>query len=252
MSRGRLLILGGTGEAAALARAVAERFGPTLDIITSLAGRAGMPELPGRLRVGGFGGSDGLAHYLRQEAITAVIDATHPFAARISAHAAAACAAAQVPLLALVRPEWERQPGDRWVTVPDMAAAAAVLPDLGRRAFLTVGAGEVAAFAGLKAVWFLVRLLQAAEPPLDLCHVVTGRGPFDAAAEHRLMQAHRIDVVVSKASGGGATYGKITAARSLGLPVLMVARPHYPKVGMAHTIGTALDWLHSPTPCSRG
>lgn len=241
----RLLILGGTSEAARLARALAGH--PEIQIISSLAGRTeGAPALPGGVRVGGFGGTDGLARYLAAAAIDRVIDATHPFAARISAHAAAACARLGVPRLMLARPAWVRQPGDTWIEVPGTAEAAERVGRIGRRAFLTVGSGEVAAFAGVRGVWFLVRLL--AEQPLDLAdyRVVTGKGPFDAEAEQALMRAHAIDVVVSKASGGGATYGKIAAARALGLPVLMVARPPLPEGRRVGTVEEAVSWATSP------
>jgi len=169
----RLLILGGTAEAAALARAVAG-----MDVVTSVAGRTAPPRLPGRVRVGGFGGAAGLEEFLRREAVDAVVDATHPFAARISAHAAAACAAAAVPRLMLLRPEWQPVTGDCWIEAADMDDAAARLPGLGRRALLAVGRQELAAFAAVTGVEFVVRLLAEAPPPLPACRVVVGRGPF--------------------------------------------------------------------------
>lgn len=238
----RLLILGGTADAARLARALAHF--PHIKVISSLAGRTeGVPDLPGLVRVGGFGGAEGLAEFLRTAAIDRVVDATHPFAARISAHAAQACADAGVPRLMLARPEWQRTDGDRWIEVADMAAAAAALPGLGRRAFLTVGIGEAAAFAAVPDVWFLVRLI--ADQPLPLAEyiVVTGKGPFDAQAEQALMTAHGVDVVVTKASGGSATYGKIAAARALGLPVLMVKRPPPPAGERADSVEAAMRWV---------
>lgn len=238
----RLLILGGTADAARLARALAEF--PHIEVISSLAGRTeGVPSLPGRVRVGGFGGAAGLAEFLRAEGIDRVVDATHPFAARISAHAAEACAAVGVPRLMLARPEWQPVEGDRWVEVEDMAAAVTALPGLGRRAFLTVGIGEVAAFAPLRDIWFLVRLIADQPLPLADYTVVTGKGPFDAAAEQALMVAHRVDVVVTKASGGSATYGKIAAARALGLPVLMVKRPPLPEGERVDCVDAAMRWV---------
>lgn len=240
----RILILGGTADAARLARALAGRDG--VEVISSLAGRtATVPELPGRVRVGGFGGAQGLAEFLRAEAIDRVVDATHPFAVRISAHAAEACAAVAVPRLMLARPDWQRQDGDCWVEVDDMESAAAALPALGRRAFLTVGNGEVAAFADVAGVWFLVRLLAPQALPLGDYAVVVGKGPFDAQAEQALMAGHRIDVVVCKASGGAATYGKIAAARALGLPVLMVRRPALPDGARVEGIDAAVAWVLS-------
>jgi precorrin-6A/cobalt-precorrin-6A reductase len=239
----KLLILGGTAEAAALARAVAARLGESVDMVSSLAGRAGVPDLPGRVRVGGFGGAAGLEAYLRSEGVEAVVDATHPFAANISVHAEAACAAAGVMRLVLARPDWPLQDGDRWIMAESMAAAAMVLPGLGQRAFLTVGAGEVAAFAPVADVWFLVRLLTDAVLPLAHYETVIGRGPFAVEDEARLLEHHRIDVVVSKAAGGIATYGKIAAARALGLPVLMVSRPFLPNGHVATTLAMALEWV---------
>lgn len=238
----RLLILGGTADAARLARALAET--PGLEVISSLAGRTDtVPDLPGRVRVGGFGGAAGLAAYLRAEGIDRVVDATHPFAARISIHAAEACAALGLPRLMLARPEWQRIPGDRWVEVESMAAAVAALPGLGRRAFLTVGNGEVAAFAPVRDVWFLVRLLADQTLPLADYAVVTGKGPFDAQTEQDLMARHRVEVVVSKASGGAATYGKIAAARVLGLPVLMVKRPALPEGARVGSVEAVMAWV---------
>ncbi len=235
----KLLILGGTAEAAALARALAGRA----EVISSLAGRAGIPDLPGRVRVGGFGGAAGLEAFLRAEAIGRVIDATHPFAARISAHAETACQALGIPRLVLRRPDWVRQPDDLWVEVADMAEAAQRLPDLGRRAFLTVGAGEAAAFASVRDVWFLVRLLTVESLPLADHAVITGRPPFTEAAEQALMAEHRIDVLVSKASGGSATHGKIAAARHLRIPVLMIRRPAPPLGASVDSVAAAVEWL---------
>lgn len=224
----RVLLLGGTAEAAELAARLVGEFGAALDLVTSWAGRTqAVPDLPGRLRIGGFGGARGLAAYLAGERIAAVIDATHPFAARISAQARQACESANVPLLALARPPWPKEPGDRWIEADSLAHAARLLPNLGRRAFLTVGAGGVAAFSGVKDVWFLVRLLAMPDRPLALGPhaVVIGRGPFTAEAERALMAEHRIDILVSKASGGAATQAKIAAARDLGIPVLLIRRP---------------------------
>lgn len=239
----RLLILGGTGEAAALARAIDAAFGGRVAIISSLAGLAGVPDLPGRVRVGGFGGAEGLAEYIKREGIDAVIDATHPFATRISAHAEAACASLGVARLVLARPAWIAAEGDRWIEVADMAAAAGLVASLGRRAFLTVGAGEVRAFAAVAEVWFLVRLLKAEILPLPAHAVVVARPPFTIASERRLMQEQRIDVVVSKNAGGGATYAKIEAARALGLPVLMIRRPPPPAGPPVADIHAAVAWL---------
>jgi precorrin-6A/cobalt-precorrin-6A reductase len=249
-----LLILGGTGEAASLARAALARFGDQLNLTTSLAGRTQRPRrLPGRVRVGGFGGAAGLAAYLAEHGVDRLIDATHPFAARISAAARLACEEAWVPRLLLLRPPWRRQPRDRWIEVDDMAAAAEIVGRFGRHAFLTVGAGEIACFAAAPGVRFLVRLVDPPGRPLPLrsYEVVVGRGPFTLVEERRRLECHAIDVLVCKASGGAATEAKIAAARELGLPVIMVQRPP-PEPGYAvETVGAAVDWLASEDPFPR-
>jgi precorrin-6A/cobalt-precorrin-6A reductase len=242
----RLLILGGTAEAVELARACAAR--PGLEVISSLAGRTRAPDLPpGEVRIGGFGGAGGLARFLAERGIDRVIDATHPFAVQIGAHAEEACREAGVPRLRLLRPPWTPEPGDHWIEVGDLATAAQRLPELGRRVFLTVGQQDLGAFAGLD-LWFLVRTI---EPPgtLPLRHGqwLAGRGPFALEDELALLRAHAIEVVVTKASGGAATYAKLRAARQLGLPVLMVRRPP-PRPGSAiDSINGALAWLEGST-----
>ena len=242
----RVLILAGTGEAAALAEACARQGG--LEVISSLAGRTAAPrEVPGEVRVGGFGGAAGLEQFLRARAVDRLVDASHPFAAQISRHAAAACRAAAVPRLRLLRRPWPRLADDRWHEVDDFAAAAALLPQIGRRAFLTVGQKELAAFAGLERVWLLIRTIEAAAgvpPERALC--LQARGPFALAAELALLREHRIDVVVTKASGGQATYAKLAAARSLGLPVIMVRRPPPPAGPVVGSVAAALAWLGRP------
>ena len=242
----RLLILGGTAEAAALAREAAAAFGDRVEIITALAGRTREPAaLPGTVRSGGFGGAKGLADYLAAEGIAMVVDATHPFATAISDHARTACDKAAVPRLVLARPPWRKQRGDRWIEVDDVAGAAAELRRLGGRALVTVGVKELDAFAGLGGVFCLVRLIEPPAKPLRLAdyEVITGRGPFTVAGERRLLAGHRIDVVVSKASGGGATRAKITAARELGLPVIMVRRPAAPPGERVSRVPAALGWI---------
>ena len=223
----RLLILGGTGEAAALAEAVRQRFGDRAEVISSLAGRTRQPRaLPGRVRTGGFGGADGLARYLRETRIDLVVDATHPYATQISANARVACEAAGVPRLMLLRPPWAMQAGDAWVVVSDAAEAARRLPDFGNRALLTLGSGDVSAFAGLAGVFLLLRVAEEPDrPPLPGAEWIVGRGPFVEADEFRLLTEWRIDVVVSRNSGGAATRGKIDAARRLAIPVIMIERP---------------------------
>jgi precorrin-6A/cobalt-precorrin-6A reductase len=244
--RTKMLILGGTAEAAALARALAEEA--RLSVTTSLAGRTRAPAaLPGAVRAGGFGGPEALADYLRAEAVDFVVDGTHPFAAQITRNAAEACAAAGVPRLLLARPAWIQQEGDRWTPVAHAEAAAAVLPELGRRAFLGIGRRALAAFAALDQTWFLVRLIERPAAPLPLtdCKMILARGPFATEGETRLFRDHAVEVVVSKNSGGAATYGKIEAARGLGLPVVMITRPIPPESETAESVAAARAWIES-------
>jgi precorrin-6A/cobalt-precorrin-6A reductase len=249
-----LLILGGTTEAAALARAVAARLGEHLSVTTSLAGRTERPgPLPGQVRIGGFGGPAGLVAYLEEHAIDHVIDATHPFAMRISAEARQACEIAGVPRLMLLRPPWRRHPLDRWIEVDDMMAAARVVARIGRRAWLTIGAGELAAFSEISGVRFLVRLVDPPRRPLPLrfCQVVVGRGPFALADERHLIARHAINVLVCKASGGAATEAKLIAARDFSLPVVMVRRPAPEPGETVETVEAAVEWLAGALPLSR-
>ncbi|HXP30639.1 MAG TPA: cobalt-precorrin-6A reductase [Stellaceae bacterium] len=240
-----LLILGGTAEAAALAQECA-RFGDRLLVTTSLAGRTAAPApLPGAVRLGGFGGADGLAGFLEEARIDLLVDATHPFASRISHHARLAAARVHVPRLLLQRPAWQRAAGDRWIEVADMAAAAAAVPRLGKRALLTVGARSLAAFAAIDSVHFVVRLIDPPLRPLPLGSytVVLGRGPFALDAERQLLHRHAIEVLVAKASGGAGTVAKLAAARAAGIPVVMVARPE-PEPGAAvASVAEAVTWI---------
>ena len=242
----RVLILAGTGEAAGLAEACAGQGG--CEVISSLAGRTAAPRaLPGEVRVGGFGGAAGLEQFLRAQAVDRLVDASHPFAAQISRHAAVACRAAGVPRLRLLRPPWPRRPGDRWHEVDDLAAAAALLPQIGRRAFLTVGQKDLTAFAGLEGVWLLIRTIEPpAGVPREQALCVQARGPFALPDELALLREHRIDVLVTKASGGEATYAKLAAARRLGLPVIMVRRPPPPEGPVVSSVAAALAWLRRP------
>lgn len=241
----RLLILGGTGEARALAQAVAARFGAALAVTTSLAGRTQHPApILGAVRRGGFGGTAGLAAYLRAEHVDFVIDATHPFAARISAAAIEACRAVALPLLALARPAWQAEAGDRWIEVDSASAAAALLPQYGRRVFLTIGRGELAAFAAVKDVSFFVRLIEPPPAPLPLvCEIILGRGPFTADEERSIIARHAIDLLVTKSSGGAATAAKLGAARATGIPVVMLRRPRSSGGLQVERIEDAVRWL---------
>ncbi|MER5972883.1 cobalt-precorrin-6A reductase [Streptomyces sp. NPDC002055] len=241
-----VLVLGGTTEARRLAEELAGD--PALRVTSSLAGRVAEPRRPaGEVRIGGFGGPAGLARWLREHRVDALIDATHPFAGTISFNAAEAAAAVHVPLLALRRPGWVAGPGDRWHPVDSLAAAAEVLPGLGERVFLTTGRMGLAAFAHLDRLWFLVRSVDAPEPPQPArMEVLLDRGPFTVEGEAELLRRHRIDVVVTKDSGGRATAAKLTAARDAGIPVVVVRRPPVPEgVPVAEDPAAAATWLRS-------
>ncbi|MET8703723.1 cobalt-precorrin-6A reductase [Kitasatospora sp. NPDC004723] len=240
-----VLLLGGTTEARALAAALAAGR-PAVRVTSSLAGRVAEPRLPaGEVRIGGFGGPDGLAAWLRAQRADALVDATHPFAAAMSRNAAEAAAATGVPLLALRRPGWAPVPGDRWHRVPSLAAAAHLLPSLGRRVLLTSGRQGIGAFAHLDGLHFVARSVDPPEPPLPASlDVLLDRGPFTLDGERAVLREHRIDVVVTKDSGGAATAPKLTAARELGLPVVVVDRPPAPAgVPVAESVEAALAWL---------
>ena len=242
----RLLLLGGTREAVELACALAGE--PGVETTYSLAGRTRRPAtVPAAVRSGGFGGPDGLAAYLREARIGLVVDATHPYAAAISAHAADACYRASVPRLVLHRPPWTRHPEDRWVEVPDAESAARALPALGKRALLTVGSRGLAPFIKEEHVEFVVRAVEPPAPALDPARfeVVLARGPFDFDSERRLLASRVIDVVVSKNSGGAAARPKLDAARALGLPVVMIARPPPPPGERVETVAAAADWIEA-------
>ena len=239
-----VLILGGTTEGYALAGALAPL--PGLRVISSLAGRTASPRHPpGELRIGGFGGAAGLAAYLRAERITAVIDATHPFAARMGWNAATACRDAGVPLLRLERPAWTPPPGAHWQEVDDWDAAARLLAARSRRVLLALGRQELAPFAALDQLWFLIRSVDAPDPmpPFAQALVTLARGPFSLEDERALLRTHAIDTLVCKNSGGAATDAKLEAARSLGVLVVMRRRPVRPDVTSVGTVGEALGWL---------
>ncbi|CAM5711383.1 Precorrin-6A/cobalt-precorrin-6A reductase OS=Streptomyces griseomycini OX=66895 GN=FHS37_005722 PE=4 SV=1 [Streptomyces griseomycini] len=224
-----ILILGGTTEARELAGELAAR--PGTRVTTSLAGRVARPgAVAGDVRVGGFGGARGLADWLREQRVDAVVDATHPFARTITANAARAAAVTGLPLVVLRRPGWRPGPRDDWHPVPSLHAAADLLPRLGRRrVFLTTGRLGLAAFAHLTELCFVVRSVEPPEPPVPPhTHVLLARGPFTVADETALLRDHRVDVLVTKDSGGAATSAKLTAARDLGLPVVVVRRPPLP------------------------
>lgn len=207
------------------------------------------------MRVGGFGGAEGLARFLVAERVGAVVDATHPYAAVISRNAAAACAQAGVPLLALRRPPWRRQEGDRWREVEDVAGALAAVGAASRRVFLALGRNEVRAFEAAPQHCYLVRSVDPVVPPLDVPQAgyVVARGPFAEDAERALLEAYGIEVIVAKNSGGMATYAKIAAARALGIEVLLLRRPALPDAEAVESAEAALAWLDARThPALRG
>ncbi len=244
-----VLILGGTTEARRLAALLAAE--PAIRVTSSLAGRVAAPRLPpGEVRIGGFGGTDGLTRWLREHAVDALIDATHPFAGTISFHAADAAAAAHVPLLALRRPGWVPVDGDDWHPVDSLDQAAEVLPSLGERVFLTTGRTGLAAFAGLDELWFLVRSVDPPQAPHPLrMRVLLERGPFTLDGERAVLREHRIAVLVTKDSGGAATAAKLVAAREAGVPVVLVRRPPVPDgVEVAEDLPTTTAWLRRQRP----
>ncbi|MDX8511558.1 cobalt-precorrin-6A reductase [Mesorhizobium captivum] len=233
----RILILGGTTEARQLSGKLARR--EDFSVTLSLAGRTESPVAQGvPVRVGGFGGAAGLAAYLGQEHIHLLIDATHPYAARISTNAAEAARQASVPILALRRPGWAQVAGDRWTLVDSVPEAARALGAASRRVFLAIGRQEAGAFEAAPQHSYLIRSVDPVEPKLavpDALYLLA-RGPFPEADERVLLQKYGINAVVSKNSGGEATYGKIAAARALGIEVIMVRRPPLPDVPSAETV----------------
>lgn len=238
-----ILILGGIAEAYALAQELSAR--PGLRVVSSLAGRTGAPRLPaGELRIGGFGGPEGLAAYVRDQSVDAVVDCTHPFAARMGWTAAAGCAAAGVPLLRLERPAWERQAGDRWDEVGDWDQAVTVVAAHSRRVLLAVGRQELAPFAALDRVWFLIRSVETPDPlpAFANAEILLARGPFTLADERQLLRDRAIDTIVCKNSGG-PTDAKLAAARALGLRVVIKARPPRPDTPTVATVAAAVRWL---------
>lgn len=242
-----LLLLGGTSEAAALAHALAARFGDRLAVTYSMAGRASLrTKPPGTLRIGGYAGAEGLAVFLRDESVNLLIDATHPFAARMSRNAHIACEVTNTPRLTLRRPAWSPQAGDDWHEVDDIPQAAEAAARLGRRAFITLGTADLSPFRDMPRLSYVVRLMDppSAAPPGALA-VIGGRGPFTLEGEEALLRAYAIDVLVTKASGGTATRAKMDAARKLGLPVVLIRRPAPEPGPLVDTLDEAVAWVAS-------
>ncbi|MCC7369581.1 MAG: cobalt-precorrin-6A reductase [Chloroflexi bacterium] len=237
----RVLILGGTGEG----RLLAERLTACgVGVITSLAGRLSAPARSvGQSWSGGFGGAAGLTDWLQAEQIVAVVDASHPFAAQIGASAVAACATLGLLLLRLDRPPWQAQPGDRWLHAESLAEAACLTAEHGRRVLLAIGRQGVGAFASVADLWFLIRCIEPPDGPIPRAHeLLLARGPFRLADERSLLATHRIDLVVTKNSGG-PTDAKLIAARERGIPVVMVARPIRAQGETVSSVDEAVAWV---------
>jgi len=246
----RVLILGGTIEARLLGERLAKHGG--LDVTLSLAGRT-MSPVPHAVpvRIGGFGGAGGLADYIVKKRVDALIDATHPYATIISENASAAARQTGVPFVTLRRAPWKAVTGDRWIEVDDTRAAVQALGETSRRVFVTLGRNDLAPFAGAPQHFYLIRSVDPVDPPLPLPRVsyVTERGPFNEGHDRALMTEHKIDIVIAKNSGGNAAYGKIAAARTLGIEVIILRRPQVPDGPAVHTLDDVNAWLyHALTP----
>jgi len=247
----KLLILAGTTEATALARAVADQG---MDATVSFAGRVERPiRQPLPQRVGGFGGAAGLAQYVQDVGITHVIDATHPFAAQMSRNAVQACAQAAVPLLAFTRPPWMQVEGDIWTMVPDIASAAQALDRPTQTVLLAVGRMHLADFAFQSQHRYVLRLVDPPKGPLPFpdAQVIVDRGPFSFDADFTMMRERQVELVVSKNAGGTGAYAKIAAARALGVPVIMIDRPELPKRAEVYDLEAVFHWIHHG-PANRG
>ena len=242
----QVLLLGGTFDAYVLSTLLHAAGIPAVYSYAGATLTRRTPALP--TRVGGFGGVQGLLHYLREQRITHVMDATHPFAAQMSRHAITACAALGIPLLSMERSAWAAQPGDHWLQVPDMAAAALALEPQLKNVFLAIGRKQLVAFAEQAAAHhFVLRVVdqtdEAIPLPASSYQLIVARGPFALDDEIALLQRHAVDCIVSKNAGGSDTYAKIEAARALRLPVIMVNRPQLPTRMQCHTPQQAMDWL---------
>lgn len=240
--------MGGTSEASKLAAHLAEAGA---DALFSYAGRTQTPvPQPLPTRVGGFGGPEGFASYLRAEGISHVVDATHPFAAQMSRNAVEGCAEANVPLCAFVRPAWQAVDGDKWIHVDDIAGAVAALPETPARVFLAIGKQNLAGFARKPQHHYLLRLVDApqAKLPLPDCTVELARGPFDLAGDLDLLQRHGITHVVAKNAGGTGASAKLSAARELDLPVVMIDRPDLPARLVVDNLAEVLAWVSHRSP----
>jgi precorrin-6A/cobalt-precorrin-6A reductase len=245
----RVLVLGGTSEASALVARLASW--PEINATLSLAGRTRKPAVPPiPLRVGGFGGVEGLRAYLVAEQVDAVIDATHPFAVHISANASAACRSTGIPIGTMTRPPWKPESGDQWIEVQNVEAAVSVLGQEPKRVFLTTGRLQLAAFSAAPQHTYIVRTI---DPPDDIDllpshRLILARGPFTESDEENLIRKENISILVTKNSGGDATYAKIAAARALKIPVVMIQRQLIINEVELPTVEAALSWIQSHRP----
>ena len=237
-----VLLFAGTSEATQIAETLVREY--HVDVLSSLAGVTTEPvHRFGRVRSGGFGGTEGLIRHLRTQPVDAIVDATHPFAAVMPFHVAAAARATSIPHCRVVRPAWEPTPEDHWIEVADLALAAGALRDRGaRRVMLSIGRQGVGHFVDLDA-WFLIRAIERPDAAPRYHQLILSRGPFDLASERDLLTTHRIDALVTKNAGGGSTSAKLVAARELGVRVVMVARPSQPDVTTVAQVAQAVSWL---------
>jgi precorrin-6A/cobalt-precorrin-6A reductase len=238
----RALILGGTSDASLLAAEIARA---RLDAVYSYGGRTRAPaEQPLPIRIGGFGGPHGLADYIRQEGITHVIDATHPFAAEMSRNAVAACAETETPLIALERATWVKAPGDNWIEVADIYSAVAALPEKPAQVFLAIGRQHIAPFAAKPQHAYTLRFVDPPESALPFdADVIVSRGPFTLDGELQMMRSRGIEWIIARNSGGTGARAKIDAALELGLPVIMLARPRLPERSRVESVAEVMEWL---------
>ncbi len=242
----KILILGGTGDAVKLAAKLATI--PEIEVISSLAGRTKKPAaLVGQVRIGGFGGAEGLANYLQENSIDVLIDATHPCAGQITHNGAIASHIANIPHLMLVRPQWERVAGDKWIEVESVEAAAKAIPESVNRVFITSGRQQLEPFLQRSHIypetWYLMRSIDPPDIELPNSKILLDRGPFSLEQERQLLRDYQIQAIISKNSGGDATYAKIIAARELGISIIMVQRPEMPEGEKVTSIEEAIAWL---------
>jgi precorrin-6A/cobalt-precorrin-6A reductase len=243
----KILILGGTGDAVKLAANLA--INPEIEVISSLAGRTKKPAaLVGQFRIGGFGGAEGLAQYLQLNSIDILIDATHPCAGQITLNGAIASQSVNIPHLMLVRPQWEKTTSDNWIEVESVEAAASAIPESVNRVFITSGRQQLEPFLQRSHIsphiWYLMRSIDPPDLELPNSKVLLDRGPFSLEQERQLLRDYQIQAIVSKNSGGDATYAKIIAARELGIPIVMVQRPAMPEGEKVTSIKEAIAWLN--------